>query len=154
MRSLVLSAVALLSACGGGIDDGNAGAADLVGTRHACEWGGAPGKCLTASACAAIADHSSEPGSCPAGLHCCIDTPDVKDNQPIPAGYRLMRQSQVTPAMTSWAVMILHDPVTYPMYSTTARTFGSLMVLARVEWHPPDFLNGAVHRGVTLYVPI
>jgi hypothetical protein len=32
-------------------------------------------------------------------------------------------------------------------------TFGTLLVLARVEWHPPDFQNHAVHRGVTLYVP-
>jgi hypothetical protein len=28
------------------------------------------------------------------------------------------------------------------------------MVLARVEWHPPDFQNNAIHRGVTLYVPV
>jgi hypothetical protein len=27
-------------------------------------------------------------------------------------------------------------------------------VLARVEWHAPDFQNSAVHRGVTLYQPI
>jgi hypothetical protein len=118
-----------------------------------CQWGGAPGTCLLASACAAIADHSAEPGSCASGLLCCIDTPDVGDDPPIPAGYKLMMQSQVTPAMTNWAVMILHDPVTYPMFSTTMKTFGALMVLARVEWHPPDFQNGVVHRGVTLYIP-
>ena len=26
--------------------------------------------------------------------------------------------------------------------------------MARVEWHPPDFQNSIIHRGVTLYVPI
>ena len=41
----------------------------------------------------------------------------------------------------------------YPMFSTTIQTFGTLMVLARVEWHPPDFQNSVVHRGVTLYEP-
>jgi hypothetical protein len=60
----------------------------------------------------------------------------------------------VTTEMTQWAVDILHDPVTYPMFATTTRMFGDQFVLARVEWHPPDFQNGVVHRGVTLYVPI
>jgi hypothetical protein len=112
--------------------------------------------CLTVSACAAIADHSSEPGSCPgaATIQCCIVTPNVADNPPTPAGYMLMMQSQVTPAMTSWAVMILNDPVTYPMFATTTQLFGTVLVLARVEWHPPDFQNSVVHRGVTLYVPM
>jgi hypothetical protein len=27
------------------------------------------------------------------------------------------------------------------------------MVLARVEWDPPDAQNASVHRGVTLYTP-
>jgi hypothetical protein len=31
--------------------------------------------------------------------------------------------------------------------------FGTLLVLALVEWHPPDFQNSAVHRGVTLFEP-
>jgi hypothetical protein len=65
-----------------------------------------------------------------------------------------MQQSQVTPEMTAWAVSILNDPVTYPMFSTATRTFGALTVMARVEWHPPDFQNSVVHRGVTLYVPV
>ena len=56
--------------------------------------------------------------------------------------------------MTTWAVSILRDPVTYPMFATTTKLFGTLNVLARVEWHPPDFQNSVVHRGVTLYVPI
>jgi len=66
-----------------------------------------------------------------------------------------MMQSEVTPAMTTWAVMILNDPADYPMYSTAMQTFpvpaGTLLVMAIVQWHPPDFQNSAIHRGVTLY---
>jgi hypothetical protein len=111
------------------------------------------GECITTKACNAMADHTPEPGYCAgsSSIECCIDTPDTSDNPPIPAGWGPMQQSQVTPAMTTWAVNILHDPVAYPMYSTTMQLFGSLLVLARVEWHPPDFQNSAVHRGVTLY---
>jgi hypothetical protein len=123
---------------------------------NTCEVFGAPGSCMSVSACAALPDHSSFSGQCPgpSSVECCIDTPDTADNPPIPTGYKLMSQSQVTPAMTTWAVDILHDPITYPMFSTTTQTFGTLMVLARVEWHPPDFQNSVVHRGVTLYEPI
>ena len=120
-----------------------------------CQWGGAPGMCLTTSACSAMPNHTSKPAStCTGGLECCIVTPNVANNPPTPAGYKLMMQSEVTPEMTQWAIMILNDPMTYPMFSTTTRVFGSLMVLARVEWHPPDFQNNTVHRGVTLYEPI
>jgi len=125
-------------------------AADMTGW---CEWAGAPGTCMTAPACNAIADHAAEPGNCAGGLSCCIDAPDVADNPPVPAGWKLMMQSQVTPAMTTWAVAILHDPLTYPMFSTTMMTFGTQLVMARVEWHPPDFQNNTIHRGVTLYIP-
>ena len=116
---------------------------------------GAPGQCIVAAACTAMSDHSTATGNCAmaAPIACCIDTPDVADNPPTPTGYKLMTQAQVTPAMTTWAVSILHDPVTYRMFSTTTRTFGTQLVLARVEWHPPDFQNSIVHRGVTLYVP-
>jgi hypothetical protein len=69
-------------------------------------------------------------------------------------GYQLMAQADVTTDMTTWAVMILDDPATYPMFATAMRTFGALDVLARVEWHSPDFQNAVVHRGVTLYEPI
>ncbi len=72
-------------------------------------------------------------------------------NPPVPTGYVLMTQAAVTPAMTAWAVSILHDTNAFPMFATTSKTFGALVVLARVEWHPPDFNNGAIHRGVTLY---
>jgi len=117
---------------------------------------GVYGSCMTTASCAALGDHTSVSGFCsgPSSVECCIDTPDVSDNPPVPMGWQLMQQSMVTAAMTNWAVMILDDPVTYPMWSTTMQTFGSQLVMARVEWHPPDFQNSAVHRGVTLYVPV
>ncbi len=123
---------------------------------NACAVYGAPGDCIAASACAMIHDHTAYAGHCsgPSTIECCIKTPNVADNPPIPTGYKLASQSQVTPAMTTWAVDILHDPTTYPMFSTTTKIFGALTVLARVEWHVPDFQNGIVHRGVTLYEPI
>jgi hypothetical protein len=110
---------------------------------------------MEVSACAALADHTSTAGYCagPADIECCTKTPNVADNPPVPTGWMLMMQSQVTPAMTQWAVAILNDPKDYPMFSTTIMTFGTLMVLARVEWHPPDFQNMTIHRGVTLYEP-
>lgn len=121
----------------------------------ACAYEGAPGTCIATADCAALANHSSFAGLCPgpAAIQCCVETPSVANNPPTPVGYKLMAQADVTPAMTSWAVMILHDPMTYPMFSTTTMVFGALTVLARVEWHPPDFQNNAIHRGVTLYEP-
>src|SRR4051794_26156909 len=74
-------------------------------------------------------------------------------NPPIPSGYKLMKQLAVTPPMTDWALKILHDPQKYPMFATVMRAFSGLSVLARVEWHPPDFQNHDTHRGVTLYSP-
>ncbi len=122
----------------------------------ACTVFGAPGECVLTSACAALGDHTAYPGHCagPADIQCCIRTPNVADNPPIPAGEKLMAQADVTSAMTTWAVMILNDPATYPMFATAMQTFGGLAVLARVEWHSPDFQNSVVHRGVTLYEPI
>jgi hypothetical protein len=113
------------------------------------------GECMTTAACTALGDRVSTPGYCPgpSSTECCTDAPDVSDNPPIPTGWKLMQQSQVTPAMTSWAVAILKAPTTYPMWSTTTQMFGAQNVMARVEWHPPDFQNNAIHRGVTLYVP-
>jgi hypothetical protein len=138
---------------GGASSDGPIGdAADVT----ACAVFGAPGDCIDTGACAGLGDHTAYPGYCPgaASIQCCIVTPNVANNPPIPDGYRLMQQAEVTAEMTTWAVEILNDPVTYPMFSTTTRTFGAQLVLARVEWHPPDFQNGAIHRGVTLYVPL
>jgi hypothetical protein len=116
---------------------------------------GAAGRCLTASACTSTVDQTSTTVPCAtANTECCVDTPDTADNPPIPAGYKPLTQSQVTPEMTTWAVSILRDPLTYRMFDAVSRAFGTLLVLARVEWHPPDFQNGAIHRGVTLYEPI
>lgn len=122
---------------------------------NACQVFGAPGTCIATADCTALGDHSSYAGHCPgpADIQCCIVTPSVSNNPPTPAGYKLMAQAEVTPEMTAWAVAILNDPVTYPMFSTTTMMFGALLVLARVEWHPPDFQNSTVHRGVTLYEP-
>ena len=75
-------------------------------------------------------------------------------NPPVPAGYQLMKQTAVTPPMTTWAVAILRDANTYPMFAIATQAFDGVNVLARVEWHEPDFQNQAVHRGVTLYAPI
>jgi hypothetical protein len=130
----------------------DAAAGPDLGPQPECEFGGAPGQCLGATDCGAIGDHSLNGSSCD-GQGCCIVTPSLADNPPFPPGYRLMMQSEVTSEMTDWAVAILHDHVTYPMYATTTRTFGTLPVLAQVEWHPPDFNNGAIHRGVTLFTP-
>jgi hypothetical protein len=136
--------------------DGKDAAASDAASSAACSVSGAPGECMTLPACAALSDHTSFAGHCPgpAAIECCIQTPSTADNPPIPAGYKLMVQADVTPEMTAWAVAILNAPATYPMFSTTTRTFGTLLVLARVEWHPPDFQNGVVHRGVTLYEPL
>lgn len=163
MRSLALLAM-LAAACG---DSGHPRAPDAAtidaapdappdAPSNACEVFGAPGTCISTADCTALGDHTSYAGACPgpADVQCCIVTPNVGNNPPTPTGYKLMMQSEVTPEMTTWAVMILHDPITYPMFSTTMMMFGSLNVLARVEWHPPDFNNNAVHRGVTLYEPI
>ena len=99
--------------------------------------------------------YSSTAGLCPgpSSIQCCTLSPNTANNPPFPPGYRLMTQSQVTAEMTTWAVALLHDRLNYPMYSSTTRRFGALLVLAQVEWHPPDFQNGVVHRGVTLFVP-
>jgi hypothetical protein len=142
------------AADGGGDVGGGASGGGGAGAT-ACSVDGNPGTCIEVSACAALADHTSNPGYCPgpADIECCTPTPNVNDNPPIPAGYHLMSQSDVTPDMTDWAVMILDDPTDYPMFATTTKTFGALSVLARVEWHPPDFQNDVVHRGVTLYEP-
>jgi hypothetical protein len=80
--------------------------------------------------------------------------PTTADNPPVPTGYELLPQADLTAAMTAWATSILNDPTDYPLFATASQTFGTLMVLARVEWQPPDFQNAVVHRGVTLYEPL
>jgi hypothetical protein len=110
---------------------------------------------MSTADCASLGDHTSTAGFCPgsANIECCTQSPNVADNPAVPAGWKLMANGDVTADMTTWAVMILDDPTTYPMFSTTTKTFGALLVLARVEWHPPDMNNETIHRGVTLYEP-
>ncbi|MGZ3421019.1 MAG: hypothetical protein ACXWUG_04635 [Polyangiales bacterium] len=148
--------VAVEAAVEAALDSGTIDVSEAGPDSATCAWSGAPGECISTSACAALGHHSSYPGLCPgaADIQCCIVTPDPADNPPTPSGYTLMKQADVTSDMTTWAVDILHDPVTYPMFSTTTKVFGTKTVLARVEWHAPDFLNMSIHRGVTLYQPL
>ncbi len=79
----------------------------------------------------------------------------MNQNPPVPSGWKLMKQSDVLPSMTTFAVALLHDKV-LEMFDQVIRTFGTTQtkpVLARIEWHPADANNPAVHRGVTLYEP-
>ncbi len=137
----------------GGTDGGNdAGDAEA----GSCLLGsvGVSGQCMTVASCTALSNHTSTPSICPdAADTCCTLTPSVASNPAVPVGWILMPQAAVTADMTAWAVAILNDPTTYPMFSMTMRAFGSLTVMAIVEWHPPDFQNATVHRGVTLYEP-
>jgi hypothetical protein len=136
---------------GGGGDLSTAPAPD--GGEIFCSVDGNLGQCMDATTCSAQPAFSAVPGYCPgpASVQCCVLTPNVANNPPVPAGWLLMQQAMVTPAMTSWAVFILNDPTDYPMFSVALRVFGATNVMARVEWHPPDFQNNVVHRGVTLY---
>lgn len=59
-----------------------------------------------------------------------------------------MSQSAVTSELSAWAIAILLARGACPM----GAEIRDGDVLARVEWHPPDSNNEAVHRGVTLYV--
>ena len=81
----------------------------------------------------------------------CPRKPDVASNPPVPAGWVQVKDASVTPEMTEWATEIVKNRKTYPMCSSTTQAFGALTILARVEWHPPDFNVATVHRGVTLY---
>lgn len=146
-------------------DTGSSDATSLANTDGAsgdaeapvpCSVNGVAGTCIDIADCAAKPGYGSTPGFCPGPteIQCCTQQPNIANNPPVPAGWKLMKQADVTSEMTAWAIEILHDPATYPMFSTTTRVFGALTVLARVEWHPPDFNNGKVHRGVTLYQPI
>src|SRR5947208_2986309 len=68
-----------------------------AGNDGGCAVFGAPGQCITLSACASLGDHTSYAGYCPgpSDIECCIDTPNPADNPPTPAGYKLLQQSQV-----------------------------------------------------------
>lgn len=72
-------------------------------------------------------------------------------NPPIPAGLRLLEQSEVTPAITTWAVAVLNAS-TQPMFSFSCVPQPSLgPCVAHVEWHPPEPSIPSWHRGVTVY---
>jgi hypothetical protein len=77
----------------------------------------------------------------------------VAANPPKPAGWVQVKDPSVTPEMAAWATEIVKNRKTYPMCSSTTQAFGAVKILARVEWHPPDFNVATVHRGVTLYEP-
>jgi len=55
--------------------------------------------------------------------------------------------------MTEWAKKIVESPSMYPMGTMAQRLFGTIEVMARVEWHAADQGHDFVHRGVTLYQP-
>ena len=117
-----------------------------------CEVSGAPGACISTTDCAAMASHTSY-----AGL---LSRPRVdrmlhrhtEHQQLFAAALRLgALHGQGVGGHDGVGGDDLNDPTHYPMFSTTTKTFGAQLLLARVEWHPPDFQNGIVHRGVTLY---
>jgi hypothetical protein len=111
------------------------------------------GQCVQTPNCSPT-DQESTPGLCgDGGLVCCTAPPNVADNPQPPAGWVVLPQAEVTQAISDWAVAIVNDPVTYPMYSEVQQTFGTLKVLAIVVWLPPDIQNSFVHRGVALYQP-
>jgi hypothetical protein len=124
-----------------------------AGAADECSVEGNAGQCLLVSTCADMAGYSSIPGYCPGpeDIQCCTAAASLSNNPPTPAGYQIMQQSEVTAAMTAWAVEMLDDPTDYPMFSTATMAFGDITVLALVEWHPPDFQNDTIHRGVTLF---
>ncbi len=73
-------------------------------------------------------------------------------NPPPPVGTTPLPDSKVTPAMTAWAVALLHDG-SFPLFGTQQKTIDGLNLIARKEWHPPDPPVGpnSWHYGVTLY---
>jgi hypothetical protein len=83
----------------------------------------------------------------------CPRRPEAAANPPVPAGWVQVHDSSVTPEMAAWAAEVVKNRKAYPLCSSTTRTFGAVRILARVEWHPPDFNVRTVHRGVTLYEP-
>jgi hypothetical protein len=116
---------------------------------------GLGGECMVTSVCSSLGGHMSNPGYCPgpSTVACCTAEPVVDAHPRPPTGWMPVPQSRVSTQMTGWALMIVGSPTAYPMGATTTAHFGPVEVMARVEWHPPDFGHGVVHRGVTLYQP-
>jgi len=130
---------------------------DFSPNATACSVNGNPGLCVNTTLCNNAPSFVSFGGLCPnepVDVECCVLQPSVSGNPPVPTGWAYMKQSVVTPAMTDWAVAILRDPVTFPRFVTVLRSFPEIgAVMARVEWHPKDFLNEKIHRGVSLFLP-
>ena len=125
-----------------------------------CNADGNLGQCMSVSTCQGLPDFQAVPGYCPQlpqEVECCVLIPNTSMNPPVPLGWALMQQAAVTSQMTQFAVALLNDPESLPMFSQLVEFFvypnttTIVPVLGRVEWHPPDFNNEVVHRGVTLY---
>ena len=77
--------------------------------------------------------------------------PDVSHaNPPPPANTQILRDQDVTAAMSQWAVAVLHDS-SVPLFGVVRSKLDGVALVARKEWHVPDFQNSAWHHGVTLY---
>jgi hypothetical protein len=79
--------------------------------------------------------------------------PAAPSNPPAPGV--ALQQSEVTPAMTAWAVSLVHSAL--PMHSVSHKDFDGRAVLGRIEWHThqaatgKDFPQGI--RAASLYWP-
>src|SRR5512142_2908817 len=114
MRRLVILFVAgALAACSDGTRDVGAvdsgpddvvvdaaaeGASDADGGLACFESTGVWGTCTSTTDCAALGAYTSTPGICPGptDIQCCAKAPNVADNPPIPSGWKLMAQADVT----------------------------------------------------------
>jgi hypothetical protein len=74
--------------------------------------------------------------------------PNLGDPPPPLPGFQILKDSEVTPELTAFAVEVLNG--TTPLHGTVSRSV-PFTVLARVETHPPGPRNPAPHEGVTLY---
>jgi hypothetical protein len=80
--------------------------------------------------------------------------------QPLPPGTKPLPQSVANaPAITAFAVELVHTPDAYPMGSITSRNFGDKTVLGRIEKHTWTHKAGKLVtglnppiRGATLYL--
>jgi peptidoglycan hydrolase-like protein with peptidoglycan-binding domain len=69
--------------------------------------------------------------------------------QPLPAGTKPLPQSVANnPAITAWAVELVHTPSLYPRGSITAKTFGNINALGRIEDHTWTHRNGKLVTGL------
>lgn len=80
--------------------------------------------------------------------------------QPLPPGTKPLPQSVANdPAITAFAIELVHTPDAYPMGSITSRNFGDKTVLGRIEKHTWTHKAGKLVtglnppiRGATLYL--